>query len=134
MIVFSCFSQESYPKKVYLNNDTIVALTLDQFRLANQKLVENRYMQELTDSLNSYVLRLKKQVEVVTERTIVYKEISSNKTAQIEFLKAKDEKSQESIKYINEQIKYLKGKRTKDAIIFSGIGLSVGVIIISLLQ
>jgi hypothetical protein len=91
-------------------------------------------MQELTDSLNSYVLRLKKQVEVVTERTIVYKEISSNKTAQIEFLKAKDEKSQKSIKYINEQIKYLKGKRTKDAIIFSGIGLSVGVIIISLLQ
>jgi len=117
-----------------LNNDTVIALSLEQFKKVNLKFIEKNYYKELSDSLNSHVLRLNNQLDLVNSRIDLYKELNSNNAIKIDFLEQKEAKNQEVIDYMSKQIAFQNKKRVKDVLIFSGIGISVGVTLVTLLK
>ena len=58
MIQTSLSSQNSYPKKLVIEGDTVVAITQDQSREMTKAFIELNYLGELTDSLEQKVVYL----------------------------------------------------------------------------
>ena len=69
LIQTSLFSQDTYPKKLVIGGDTVVAITQEQSREMTKAFIELNYLGEMVDSLEQKVIYL--QSNRVNDSTII---------------------------------------------------------------
>lgn len=118
LTVLSSFSQENYPKKVVVENDTLICISPEQLTRVNLLIVENQKCKDLS-KLNS--TELKKLTEIVETQDKV---ISNHEDQEI-ILKQTITDQENTISIKNKTIKRSKIK-TK---IFSAASFVIGAVL-----
>lgn len=72
------FSQESYPRKIRLDGDTCVVISIPQLKVINSRLLERRYLKVAIDSLNVYASSLNSFIEVKNRQIDSIAKLASN--------------------------------------------------------
>lgn len=125
VIKISSYCQETYPKEVVINNDTVICITEDQLKEVNVIFEENRAYRTIIDStttiiskVNGNILSQKENVQNYVNLTILLKE-------QINTTNNKVDNAEKSIKLLQEELKQQKKKTVKIAIGSSVISFSI---------
>ncbi len=69
LIPILSYSQDSYPKRLIIGSDTVVAITQEQSRQMTKAFIENSYLNETNDSLEQKIIYL--QSNRVNDSTII---------------------------------------------------------------
>ena len=125
-MTISGYSQNSYPKKIVLDSDTLIIVTTDQLKASNKKMILGKYYHSLSDTLikekTENLKALSRYQGIVTEQ----KDLNKIQDEQIEALK-------ESMKVrgeiCEEEKSAIKKKIWRDRVIYGLIGLGIGLLI-----
>lgn len=116
LLSLSSFSQDIYPKKAILDNDTVAVLSIDQVKDINSRLVLLDEKFEECKELETSIGLYKESVSILEDQLSLSKKKSENLSIQISNL-------EKSIKINNDE--YKKDKRR--LILISGISVTVGI-------
>ena len=72
------FSQESYPRKIRLDGDTCVVISIPQLKVINSRLLERRYLKMAIDSLSVYASSLNSFIKVKNGQIDSIAKLASN--------------------------------------------------------
>ena len=126
-MTISGYSQGLYPKKILFQNDTVIAITPEQLRAANIKMLEGGYYRSVNDTLLSeraQYIRSINNYRVIVQQQSDLKDIADKR---IENLLLQLENS----KGINESIKKKADRDLwRDRGLFTLLGFVLAVIVI----
>lgn len=126
MITNLSFSQTGYPKKILIDNDTVVAITNNQLQVVNNLKVDYDECKEVVDTLKSQVSR--DSILIMSQFEFIRK-LSNEMDTQgdiIENEKAKNSKLTENLK---QSMKLYNRQRIKTAVVGGLFTVSLGVIV-----
>lgn len=100
------YSQSSYPKKIVLNNDTLVLITAIQLKQCNQKFNQLEYEIKLNKINDSIILYNGLRIENLTSQVIEYKanEVATKRTVDTLFSMCKSQALQNE--QLNKKLKF----------------------------
>jgi len=63
LIATLSYSQTTYPRKIILDGDTLVAVTIEQMKVINKTFIHDSYQQIVVDSLGEQIVLLNAKIE-----------------------------------------------------------------------
>jgi hypothetical protein len=125
LIVILSYSQNYYPQKIVLNNDTLILITPNQLKEVNFRLLKLNSQSEYLEDVETYLFKL--QEDMFKQSSLNEKLISKNNNLFVqnsELIKINNtnNKIQE---YYKKEIKNYKKKQIKVAIVGGLVGISV---------
>lgn len=123
IIPMSLYSQEKYPKKLIIGNDTVVAISVPQLRTMNSVFVDLNEYKVKVDTL-SYLVNLYKDLTInLNEKISTQDSIISRKNLLINTYSDMNDDNLAVIKSLNSKVRRTKIK----AFTIGGLGVSVGI-------
>lgn len=123
IIPMSLYSQEKYPKKLIIGNDTVVAISVPQLRTINSVFVDLNEYKVKVDTLN-YLVNLYKDLTVnLNEKISTQDSIISRKNLLINTYSDMNDDNLAVIKSLNSKVRRTKIK----AFTIGGLGVAVGI-------
>lgn len=123
IIPMSLYSQEKYPKKLIIGNDTVVAISVPQLRTMNSVFVDLNEYKVKVDTL-SYLVNLYKDLTVsLNEKISTQDSIISRKNLLINTYSDMNDDNLSVIKSLNSKVRRTKIK----AFTIGGLGVAVGI-------
>lgn len=125
IFIFASFianSQNVYPKKLTINGDTVVAITIPQLRKLNLMFVNTDYLKEMNDTLNSQNKNYGIAVSKFTSLTASYENQLKIRKGQIDEQNAIIENYKKMDKKWNRKVKLLRWERNILAISTAMLG------------
>lgn len=123
IIPMSLYSQEKYPKKLIIGNDTVVAISVPQLRTMNSVFVDLNEYKVKVDTL-SYLVNLYKDLTInLNEKISTQDSIISRKNLLINTYSDTNDDNLAVIKSLNSKVRRTKIK----AFTIGGLGISVGI-------
>lgn len=123
IIPMSLYSQEKYPKKLIIGNDTVVAISVPQLRTINSVFVDLNEYKVKVDTL-SYLVNLYKDLTVnLNEKISTQDSIISRKNLLINTYSDMNDDNLAVIKSLNSKVRRTKIK----AFTIGGLGVAVGI-------
>lgn len=123
IIPMSLYSQEKYPKKLIIGNDTVVAISVPQLRTMNSVFVDLNEYKVKVDTLN-YLVNLYKDLTVsLNEKISTQDSIISRKNLLINTYSDMNDDNLAVIKSLNSKVRRTKIK----AFTIGGLGVAVGI-------
>lgn len=134
MTITSSYSQNSFPKKIVLNNDTVIAITSHQLVTINQKLLQLAMYKEVASDCGNSMATLNKSIEKANALIAQQSELIAFQKAQISDLNKLDDYSKQNIEVLKKQLKLQRQRTVKAVVIGSGVTALVTATVISLLK
>lgn len=123
IIPMSLYSQEKYPKKLIIGNDTVVAISVPQLRTMNSVFVDLNEYKVKVDTL-SYLVNLYKDLTInLNEKISTQDSIIYRKNLLINTYSDMNDDNLAVIKSLNSKVRRTKIK----AFTIGGLGVSVGI-------
>lgn len=123
IIPMSLYSQEKYPKKLIIGNDTVVAISVPQLRTMNSVFVDLNEYKVKVDTL-SYLVNLYKDLTTnLNEKISTQDSIISRKNLLINTYSDMNDDNLAVIKSLNSKVRRTKIK----AFTIGGLGVAVGI-------
>lgn len=120
------YSQNSYPKKIVLDNDTLIIVTTDQLKAANEKMILGEYYHSLSDTLikekTENLKALSRYQGIVTKQKNLYEIAEEQINSLKESMKVREEICEEEKTIINKKL-------WRDRLIYGLIGIGIGLLI-----
>lgn len=125
-MTISGYSQNSYPKKIVLDNDTLIIVTTDQLKAANEKMILGEYYHSLSDTLikekTENLKALSRYQGIVTKQKNLYEIAEEQINSLKESMKVREEICEEEKTIINKKL-------WRDRLIYGLIGIGIGLLI-----
>ena len=134
MTITSSYSQNSFPKKIVLNRDTVIAISPVQLQTINQKLLQLAMYKEVAADCGNSVATLNKNIEQANTLIAQQNELIAFQKKQINDLNKLDDYSNQNIDVLKKQLKLQKQRTAKAVFIGSGVTALVTATVISLLK
>ena len=109
-MTISCYSQNNYPKKIVLSNDTVVAITQSQIRVINQKLMNLKVCNEVVNDAETTIDKLNSEITKANSLIDNQKKLTLLQQSQIADYKTLSLDNDKNIKLLNGEIKRQKLK------------------------
>lgn len=125
-MTISGYSQNSYPKKIVLDNDTLIIVTTDQLKASNEKMILGKYYHSLSDTLikekTENLKALARYQGIVIEQKDLYEIAEEQINSLKKSMKVREEICEEEKAIINKKL-------WRDRLIYGLIGLGIGLLI-----
>lgn len=125
-MTISGYSQNSYPKKIVLDNDTLIIVTTDQLKAANEKMILGEYYHSLSNTLikekTENLKALSRYQGIVTKQKNLYEIAEEQINSLKESMKVREEICEEEKTIINKKL-------WRDRLIYGLIGIGIGLLI-----
>lgn len=125
-MTISGYSQNLYPKKIVLDNDTLIIVTTDQLKAANEKMILGEYYHSLSDTLikekTENLKALSRYQGIVTKQKNLYEIAEEQINSLKESMKVREEICEEEKTIINKKL-------WRDRLIYGLIGIGIGLLI-----
>jgi len=99
------FSQSGYPKKIVLQTDTVIAITVKQMDRVNEIYLQNKECQESKTTMSNELNYCEQQIESIMTETVILESQKEGLRGQIEVLLDKNELSEQEKKELEKNIK-----------------------------
>lgn len=127
----SCYSQSTYPKKITIGRDTVIAITESQLRDANYLLEERKIYKQGLDSAIVYFTRENERFNnTLSEKNtliVLQKDQLSTRVKEVE-------NRDKTIDTLNKNLKYQKSKTVKSTLVGTTVGVLIGTIVVLLVK
>lgn len=124
------FSQERYPRKMIIGNDTVVAISVPQLKVINSVFIDLNEYKVKVDTLSHIVSQYKLLTDSMDEKISKLDSIIARKDLLISTYSNMNEDNLSVIKSLNTKIRRTKIK----AFTIGGIGVAVGITSLILLM
>ena len=128
------FCQESYPKKLVIENDTIIAITPEQTKAINFVFDERDFYKDKSDSLS---VKIAVQSLSLNRQIMINRELSNENELtlmNLDTYKKLNEINQSTIQYKNKELVQQKNKTLKFAIGGLTVGVTTGALLVLILN
>lgn len=123
-IRISSYCQETYPREIILNKDTIIGITEDQLKEINIVFSENSYYKEVIDSTELIIRSINETLLNTKETYLEYGKLIVLMNEQLESTNRKVLNAENNLKIVQDELKLQKKKTIKLAVISSSVTVS----------
>lgn len=128
LIATLSYSQNSFPKKLIIGEDTVIGITADQLKMINREFLENEVLRQVLDTTEAHIGVINGNIYKIQQVSLNSVKLTAMMSEQIKETNKKVEILETAIDRLEKEVKYQKIKTTKSIAIASGVTISAAAI------